>query len=401
MTAERAAPGSGAPLRHKPGGDMNSFKQTMSRQHPSNARQPCTPRRRLAAALLAALLCGGAAQAGFVPVPDGDFSLPADAGTVGGGMIGASGTNVPIGAGLWKGTFFGALGLLAPPTLQIDSVTRSASVADVLGINALGIVDNGGHFSQTLAEPWLANKRYTLVMDVNSAVEMDLPLLAAAGVGSALRNGTTVLASSTTAAAAMLRSDKLDATTQRVALTYDSGPAAAGMMDIELFDEPQGLLNGELVEHAEFSDVKLARTTLVPGDSTLTVSGGGSQSALVGENYAQQLVATVRDHNGLAIPDALVTLAAPADGASAVLHAGGENGAIVMAFTDANGQVVLNATANPLAGCFRVTGSIAGVATTASFHMRNFTPRQLAEYLQAHPDAVEALQDSVYCNSFD
>lgn len=355
----------------------------------------------LSAGLATALLCSSAAHAGLVAVPDGDFSQAADAGSVGGGVIGSSGTNVTIGAGPWKGTFFGVAGLLAPPTLLVDSVTRSAQVSDVLGIEVLSILNNGGHFSQTLTEPWQPNKRYTLVVDINSGIEVDLPVLAAAGVGAALRNGNTVIASTTTAAAAQLRSDALDATTQRVALTYDSGASAAGMLDIELFDEPQGMLNGELMEHAQFSDVKLARSTIVPADGGITITGGGSQAALVGENYPQQLIATVRDGHGLPIADALVTLAAPVERASATLHAGSENGNVVMAFTDAAGQIVLSATANAEAGCFRVTGSIAGITTTAKFNLRNYTAQQMADYLKAHPDAVDALQDSVYCNGFE
>lgn len=341
------------------------------------------------------------AVAGLLNVPNGDFSAPADAGTVGGGLLGSSGTNVPIGAGPWMASYRGVIGLLAPPLMQIDSVTRSASISDVLGIQALSILNNGGYFSQVLPASYQPNKRYTLVTEIRQGMALDLPLMAAAGVGSAFRSGNTVLARSAAAAADHVRADKIDATTQRMAFSYDTGPAASGPIGIEMYDEPQGLLDAQLEESAEFSQVKLAESTIPPANSTLTVTGGGSQSTLIGTPYGTPMVATVRDGNGNPLADVLVTLAAPADFASAVISTDSESGTVVAGFTDANGQVHLTAVANPVAGCFKISGSALGVNGTAAFNLRNYTAQQALDYKRDHPEAMDAFQDSVYCNGFE
>src|SRR5690606_32087606 len=88
----------------------------------------------------ASCLLGGFAQAANVPVPNGDFSSSGNVGSIGGGVLGASGTDVAIGSGPWKGTYFGVLGLLAPPTLSITP--GEARIGGLLGVNVLGIVNN-------------------------------------------------------------------------------------------------------------------------------------------------------------------------------------------------------------------------------------------------------------------
>ncbi|TDR48533.1 hypothetical protein DFR29_101153 [Tahibacter aquaticus] len=341
------------------------------------------------------------AAAGLLNVPNGDFSAPSDAGTVGGGVLGSSGTNVLIGAGPWMASYRGVIGLLAPPLMQIDSVTRSASISDVLGIQALSILNNGGYFSQIVPASYQPNKRYTLVTEIRQGVDLDLPVMAVSGVGSAFRAGNTVLGRSGTAAADHVRADKIDATTQRLAYSYDTGPAASGPIGIEMYDEPQGLLHAQLQESAEFSRVKLAESTIPPANSTLTVSGGGSQSALIGTPYGAPMIATVRDGNGNPLSDVLVTLAAPADFASAVISTDSETGTVIAGFTDANGQVRLTAVANPVAGCFKITASVLGINGTGAFNLRNYTQQQALAYKRANPDVIDAFQDSVYCNGFE
>ena len=111
--------------------------------------------------------------------------------------------------------------------------------------------------------------------------------------------------------------------------------------------------------------------------------------------------AIVRDAGGNPVPDVLVTLTAPAENASATLHAGSESGRTIVTFTDASGQITLNATANEIAGCYQVTGTVVGVPGQATFRMRNFSEAQIAAYQLANPGAMGTPQDSVYCNGFE
>jgi hypothetical protein len=343
----------------------------------------------------------GSASAGFLVVPNGDFSVPANAGSIGGGVIGASGTDVPIGSGPWTGTYNGALGVLVPPTLEISSVTTTATIDGLLGVDVLGIVNNGGHFGQTLASSTQSNKRYTLIADLNAGALLDLPLLATAGTGISLHAGGSLLAASTTAPANQVRADAVDATTLRIQLHHDTGTVTPAPLGVQLFDRPQGLLTAALVEAVEFSAIRLAESAIPGGNSTLTVTGGGSQSTPVGEPFPLTMTAIVRDQNGNPIPDTLVTLTAPAEGASATLHAGLESGRVIVAFTDASGQISFTSEANAIAGCFTVIGEIAGVSTLAIFHMRNYLPQQIAAYRAANPGINGLPQDSVFCNSFE
>lgn len=352
-------------------------------------------------ALLSAGCCGGV-SAGFLTVPNGDFSEVGNAGSVGGGVLGASGTNVPVGAGPWTATYNGVIGLLAPPTLEINSVNGTAAIDGLLGINALSIVNNGGHFGQTLSSNWLPNKRYTLIANLDAGVVLDLPLLSAAGTGIMLLSTSGPVASSTTAASTHVRADPIDALTARIALTYDTGTIVSGPITVQLFDRPQGLLTAGLVATAEYSGVRLAQSTIPPGNSTLTVSGGGSQGAALGQPFPFTMKALVRDESNNPVPDVLVTLEAPAGGPSATLYGvGGQAGRVVVAFTDSNGEVTLSADANTIAGCYKVTGSVVGMNGQASFHLRNFSPAQIQALRDAGADVDGAMQDSMYCNGFE
>ncbi|TDR48531.1 hypothetical protein DFR29_101151 [Tahibacter aquaticus] len=358
--------------------------------------------RRMTLALAAGIGFSCAAQAGFLTVPNGDFSAPANAGTVGGGVLGGSGTNVLIGSGPWTATYNGVLGLLAPPVLEISSASGTGSITGLLGINALGIVNNGGHFGQTLSNTWQSNKRYTVLAHLNTGAELDLPLLAAAGTGISLHAAGSLVASST-GIATHVRADAVDITTLRIALTHDTAVVAPGVaIGLQLFDRPSGLLTASLVDTAEYSAIRMAESTIPPAGSTLSISGGGSQSGAVGMPYPSAMKAIVRDQDGNPIPDVLVTLTAPQDGASANLFAsGGESGRTIVTFTDGNGEVTLSGTANEISGCFRVNADVVGVSGQASFQLRNYSEAQIAAYMNANPGAMGTPQDSVYCNGFE
>ena len=369
---------------------------------PFLASFPRVSLRRMTLALAAGIGLSCAAQAGFITVPNGDFSAPANAGTVGGGVLGGSGTNVLIGSGPWTATYNGALGLLAPPVLEISSASGTGTITGLLGINVLGLVNNGGHFGQTLVNTYQSNKRYTLISHLNTGAELDLPLLATAGTGISLHAGGSLVASST-GIATHVRADAVDITTLRIALTHDTAVVAPGLaIGLQLFDRPSGLLTASLVDTAEYSAVRMAESTIPPANSTLTISGGGSQTGAVGMPYPSAMKAVVRDQDGNPIPDVLVTLTAPEEGASATLFAaGGESGRTIVTFTDSNGEITLSGTANGIAGCFKVNGEVVGIAGQVAFHLRNFSEAQIAAYMNANPGAMGTPQDSVYCNGFE
>ncbi|HSX60599.1 MAG TPA: hypothetical protein VLF18_10400 [Tahibacter sp.] len=352
-------------------------------------------------ALVAGFGISGAASAGFLTVPNGDFSAAANAGTVGGGVVGASGTDVVIGSGPWTGTYAGVVGLLIPPTLTIDAVAGTATVTGLLGVAVVSIVNNSGHFGQTLAANTQSNKRYTLIANLETGATLDLPLLAVAGTGVELIAGASTLVQSTTAPAGQARADALDATTLRLQIHHDTGTVTPAPLRVQLFDRPQNLLTASLVDTAVFSGVQLAESTIPGGNSTLTVTGGGSQGTPIGQPFPSSMTAIVRDQNGNPIPDTLVTLTAPAEGASATLHAGSQSGRVIVAFTDANGQITFTADANQIAGCYNVTGEVPGIPTMAIFRMRNYTTQQIAAYMAANPGAKGLPQDSVFCNGFE
>ncbi|MEO7430537.1 MAG: hypothetical protein ABIR62_00530 [Dokdonella sp.] len=213
-------------------------------------------KRRLAVtACLAGLMTSFGATAGLINVPNGDFSLPANAGSIGGGILTPIGVDVAIGsAGTpWTGTFTGILAVLAPPTLTIDAVAQTANIQGLIGINVGGLLSNSGYFSQVLSgTPWIPNKRYTVWTDIDVGRPIGLDVLGAANVGIALRSGLNVLSASTTAAAPLVTLDLLHDTDYRLKLVYDTGATVNGNVGLELFNLPEGLLTVDLLASTTF-----------------------------------------------------------------------------------------------------------------------------------------------------
>ena len=313
----------------------------------------------LGSALIAA---AGSASAAPVAVPNGDFSDAGNFGTIGGGVIGGSGTDVPIGAGPWTGSYAGVLGLLAPPTLTIAAGT--ATINGLAAANVLGILDNGGYFSQTLATSYVTQERYTLTADVDTGASLDAASLGAGNVGIALRSGGATLASTATAPAQLVSLQPLGGTSYRLSLQFDSNDATSGAIDVELFALPQGLIGATLRTDVAFANVTLDATAINPVSSTIVATGGTPQAATVGTAFADPLEVRVTDAAGDPAPGVIVTFAAPASGASAALSS-------ATAVTDIDGSASVTATANTVAGAYAVTASIDGVDTPASFSLAN------------------------------
>ena len=308
---------------------------------------------------IAAWTCAGAAP---IAVPNGDFSSAANAGSVGGGVIGGSGSGA-IASGPWNGSYFGVLALLAPPVLTISP--GHGSISGLAGVNALTILDNGGYFSQSLSTAYAANTHYLLSADVDAGELLGPGAMSSGNAGLALTNGVTVVASTADTVGVSL--DLIGGTTYRITLAYDTGAAASGNIGVRLFAEPQNLTSANILSAVTFSDVTLSASALNPVAAAIAPTSGTPQGATVNTAFAAPLVVNVIDVDGDPVPNATVTFTAPTSGAS-VTVAGGFPAVLV---TNVQGQAQIAVTANGAAGAYSVTAVVAGVATPAQFALTN------------------------------
>ena len=107
------------------------------------------------------------------------------------------------------------------------------------------------------------------------------------------------------------------------------------------------------------------------GQATITLVGGSGQDAVVGTGFAAPLAVKVTDASGNPIPNALVTFAAPASGASAALQGSDPQLPSGVVRTDADGLAQVSATANTVAGSYSVTATVAGYSGSASIDLTN------------------------------
>jgi hypothetical protein len=381
---------------------MNSTKQIRRTQ--INLETSGLRLRLASAACIAGLAMSFGACAGSITIPNADFSLLSNAGSVGGGILQPLGVDIGIGSGggPWTGSFNGILGLLAPPTLSIDAAAQTATIEGLLGINLAGLVSNGGYISQVLSgTPWVAHKRYTVSTDIDVGGVVDLDVLGLADVGIALRSGNTVLSASTTAAAPLVNLDLLDGSNYRLKLVYDTGATVNGDVNLQLFNLPQGLLTINLLASTTFANIKLNVGAITDANTQVSVSGVSSQGAQINTPFAHPLVAKVTDQGNQPLEGVIVTISSPTSGASADLTSGSTTGRSVEATTNANGEITLSATANGISGCYAVSASVDGVTQKAIFSLRNYTPEQINRMLDSGIDITLGLQDSIYCNGFE
>lgn len=341
--------------------------------------------RRLSA--LGLVLAMGAAVADPITVPNGDFGDPANAGTIGGGALGGSDENAAIGAGPWLGTYWGILALLAPPSLTIDANDQTATISGLAAVSVVGIVNNGGFFTQSLAENYAFGRFYILSAEVDAAELLSLDLLGDAGVGIGLRSGGSVLASSTTSPAHLVDLALLDGTNHRLRFGYLADGSAVGPINLKLAYEPSGVASVNLLSSVTFRNVGLEVRDIGTATGVEIMTFSDLLQAEVGQPFTGSLIALVRDEDGDGVPGHVVTFTAPSSGASAILTSPtGGTGIVVTAVTDIDGLAVVHAEANDEAGCYRVTAEGAGIPEVGVFHLRNFS----------NDPGV----DSIYCNGY-
>lgn len=344
--------------------------------------------RRIGAAILS-ILFSAAVCAAPLEVPNGDFSDSANDGTVGGGLIGASGMNVDIGDGPWLGTFNGILALLAPPELTVDSSTQTATLTGLAGgLVGLNALSNGGYFSQTLPSTYQLGRLYILSADLNVGEPIGLDLLGTTNTGIALTSGGSVIASSSTSAPGLVDLALLTGDTYRLRFGHVAGLEAIGNIGVRLFNQPQGLLTLDLLQSVSFSNISMEEREIGPPEDISVVTMGDLLQTPVNEPFGEPIIALVVDNDGDGVPGITVTFTAPDEGASAMLDSPtGGTGPEVTAVTDLDGLATVYATANDQAGCYRVMAeSQIGDLDQAMFHLRNYSD--------------DPSQDSIYCNGY-
>lgn len=299
-------------------------------------------------------------QAAPLTVPNGSFADAGNNGSVGGGLLGGSGSNVQIGTGPWRATYWGALGLLAPPVLQIDS--NRAAIGGLAGVSALGIVNNGGYFRQTLPIAWEPNFRYVLKVDVNAGAVLGLGLLNAQGVGTAMLSGTTRIASSVSAPAVSL--NLLGGNLYELTLTHVTGNTVSGNIGIDLFYEPNAVLSASLLGAVDFTNVRLEKRLIDPTPAGLAAVNSDLRTATVDTEVDPPISVQVVDSLGDGIEGIAVTFTAPETGPSATVTPN-------PALTDADGIAEVTTTANTVAGSYTVVAEVQGVEQQVEFPLQN------------------------------
>ena len=315
----------------------------------------------LAASILS-LGCVASAVAAPIAVPNQDFSAAGNRGTIGGGVIGGSGSS-QIGSGPWDGTYFGALGLLAPPTLTIRN--GSATIGGLAGVNVLGIANNGGYFSQTLSStPWQPNRHYVLGANVDVGGVLGAGVLANSNAGLGLGSNGAISFTTASGASGDISVSLLSGTTYHVTLSHNTGSSVSGNVTVALLAEPQNLVSANLLSAVTFSNVTLSSSALNPIATGIAPGGGTPQGAAVNTQFASPFSVVVTDADGDPVPGATVTFTAPSSGPGVVLSS-------TTAVTDANGVAKVTGTANGTAGSYVLTATVSGVSAPATFQLTN------------------------------
>ncbi len=342
--------------------EMYTMQRGVLKNASPSAGQPTKHARHVALAALAAAMLGASAAAPAAPVtiPNSDFSDSANDGSIGGGLLGASGSG-PIGSGPWHGTYSGILALLAPPVLTISPDT---GVISSLSVNALGI-NNQGAFTQALAAPYVANKHYVLTADVDAgATLLGLELLTGGNAGLALTRGGTVLAS-TESGGSDISLSLASGTKYHVALGYNTGGTVSGNIGVALFSDPSGVLSADLLTQIGFGNVHLTQAPIPALPATNLGSAGGTpQGAAVNTAFSDALSVSVVDAEGNPLEGVTVTFVVPGTGASTALSQ-------TTVVTDVGGHASVTGVANGTAGSYQVVASVDGVGETAVFDLTN------------------------------
>ncbi|MCW5808403.1 MAG: Ig-like domain-containing protein, partial [Deltaproteobacteria bacterium] len=119
----------------------------------------------------------------------------------------------------------------------------------------------------------------------------------------------------------------------------------------------------------------------VGAPASVVVANGSPQTAAVSTAFGAPLQVAVFDSAGTAVAGTTVAFAAPGSGARATPSA-------ASAVTDSNGLAQVSATANATPGAYTVTGTVAGVASPASFSLANLGPPAAIAVVSGSPQSA-------------
>ncbi|HET9034196.1 MAG TPA: Ig-like domain-containing protein [Dokdonella sp.] len=296
-----------------------------------------------------------------VIVSNGDFSNPANDGSIGGGVVGGSGGG-PIGSGPWAGSYNGIAALLAPPTLTIGA--GKAQIGGLLGVNAVGILNNNGRFRLNTGIAWQPNRRYVLEADIDASSVLTANVLLGGNVGIAISTDISKASRVVSSTSGTATLSLLSGTTYRVSVEYVTGASVSGNIFVQLFGEPNGLLGVNLLSAVSFDNVTLHTYLLTQTPTTIVPANPGPYTGTVGGVVDPDIGVVVLDSIGDPIPGVTVTFTVPASGPSAVVTPN-------PATTGADGIAHVTTTANTIAGDYDITATVSGIGTPFVYHMTN------------------------------
>lgn len=234
---------------------------------------------------LACIVCSSPLGAQTIPVPNGDFSDPGNAGSRS-GILGLFGTyDDEISDGPWSLEGDGVLGVivsLAPPTSTISSgAGGNVTFSGLLSLGAgIDLARNSARtYQDDIGADLIGGSTYRLTAQVTTGSVLTLDLLSDAGFGiGLLANGDTV--ASTTSTANLINLVLLGGSTYQLTLDYTATALDAGQdLGIELYvGRPDQLLTTSLLGDTSFDNVTLA---IIPEPSSALLAGATGALALL------------------------------------------------------------------------------------------------------------------------
>lgn len=244
---------------------------------------------------------------------------------------------------------------LLPGSAAINAGNAASNTLDQRGKARVGTADIGAFESQGFTFVTTAGTPQNVTVDQAAATPLTVKVTAnnaiepvAGGIVDFTAPGSTSTATLSTNKATIDASGNAStiATANTKAGTYNVTASILGITPTQSF----------------------ALTNVADVPNAIVTTSGSGQSAIVDNNFANNLVATVTDKFGNPIVNSPVTLTLPSNGASG-LFTGGKN--TIVLTTNANGIITTPLTANATPGTYSGTIQVQGSPQTAQFTFTN------------------------------
>ncbi|WFB37299.1 hypothetical protein P3T73_05935 [Kiritimatiellota bacterium B12222] len=195
-----------------------------------------------------------------IPITNGNFSASGNEGSVGGGVLGGSGSGL-INSGPWYGSYNGVAGLLAPPTIIIDDGRGTIGGLVSTNVAFVGILNNDAALYQNnIGSTFISGETYGFTVDVYTAgIIHNVSALTNTGTGIALRSDGSEVANTQTAPNALVDISILSSNHAQLYLEYTAQPDDDGEnIGVELFvGQGSGLVNIAALGAVSFDNASL------------------------------------------------------------------------------------------------------------------------------------------------